>query len=256
MTYCGIDVLQVFKKNAFFTSGCGAVYFANPLNMLPDADLVSKSKYGKAFNPAGCKLIAGQRLLPGKVVRVEDANQVRIQQEVKMNGAFRIHVLAGDLNSTKDNLQAFGQYIDSGDSFFNRHRAAKGVYSSIVDALANGDSTHLIQQSQHKLNPFFTFLTIISTPYSEWEIAELPKPFSLYASQVYCDSIFDRRVADVGTKAPLHKKYGISTQEGGIVAVRPDGYVGAVVPLSEQGWLALADYFDGFLQRSQQKASL
>jgi hypothetical protein len=34
-----------FKKNAFFTSGCGAIYFANPLNALPDSDLVKN--YGK-----------------------------------------------------------------------------------------------------------------------------------------------------------------------------------------------------------------
>lgn len=73
--------IATFKKNAFFTSGCGAIYFANVFNALPDSDIVKKSKYGKAFNPQGCKLIAGQRLLPGKAIRCEDANQIRIQQE-------------------------------------------------------------------------------------------------------------------------------------------------------------------------------
>lgn len=248
--------IAVFKKNAFFTSGCGAIYFQNALNALPDAEIVSKSKYGSAFNPKGCKLLAGQRLLPGKAVRCEDANQIRIQQEVKMNGAFRIHVLAGQLDKTRKSLEAFGQYIDSADSFYNRHRPAKGVYSSIVDALANGDSTHEIMLSQHKLNPFFTFLTIVATHYYEWDIHELPSPFGLYRSQVYSDSIFDRRVQEAGTSAPLHKKYGINESEGAIIAVRPDGYVGAIVPLKEEGWLALADYFDAFLVRNSQKASL
>jgi hypothetical protein len=226
------------------------------LNALPDAEIVSKSKYGSAFNPKGCKLLAGQRLLPGKAVRCEDANQIRIQQEVKMNGAFRIHVLAGQLDKTRKSLEAFGQYIDSADSFYNRHRPAKGVYSSIVDALANGDSTHEITLSQHKLNPFFTFLTIVATHYYEWDIHQLPSPFGLYRSQVYSDSIFDRRVLEAGTSAPLHKKYGIDESEGAIIAVRPDGYVGAIVPLKEEGWLALADYFDAFLVRNSQKASL
>lgn len=73
--------IEVFKKNAFFTSGCGAVYFANAFNALPEAEIVKSGKYGSVFNPQGCKLIVGQRLLPGKVIRCEDANHVRIQQE-------------------------------------------------------------------------------------------------------------------------------------------------------------------------------
>jgi hypothetical protein len=81
--------IETFKKNAFFTSGCGAVYFANPLNALPDSDLVKNYPKKGVFNPEGSKLIAGQRLLPGKVTRAIDANKVRLQQERKMNGAFR-----------------------------------------------------------------------------------------------------------------------------------------------------------------------
>lgn len=56
---------------------------------LPESQLVQTYPKKGVFNPAGSKLIAGQRLLPGKVTRAVDANQVRIQQEVKMNGAFR-----------------------------------------------------------------------------------------------------------------------------------------------------------------------
>ena len=100
--------IEVFKKNAvhralfslirsrltmfhsqFFTSGCGAVYFQNVLNALPESDLVKSFAKKNAFNPVGSKLIAGQRLPPGKVTRASDANQVRIQQEIQMNGAFR-----------------------------------------------------------------------------------------------------------------------------------------------------------------------
>lgn len=103
---------------------------------------------------------------------------------------------------------------------------------------------------------FFTFLTIVSTHYYEWEITALPSPFAEYRSQVYSDSIFDRRVAEAGTQGPLHKKYGVNESQGAIIVVRPDGYVGAVVPLEEQGWLGLAEYFDAFLLRSSQKASL
>jgi hypothetical protein len=173
-----------------------------------------------------------------------------------MNGAYRIHILAGKLESTMSKLKAFGEYIDSSDSFYNRHRPAKGVYSSIVDALANGDDANTTMISAHQRNPFFTFLTIVSTHYYNWEVTDLPSPFPQYRSQVYSDSLFDRRVAEVGTNGPLHKKYGIDENKGAIIAVRPDGYVGAVVSLDENGWLALADYFETFMVKSSPKASL
>ena len=174
-----------------------------------------------------------------------------------MNGAFRIHVLAGKLDKTRKTLEQFGQYLNSSDSFFNRYRPAKReVYSSIVDGLANSDETSKKLFQKHKYNPFFTFLTIISTHYYEWDISSLPAPFAHYASQVYCDTIFDRRVMEAGNNGPLHKKYGIDENVGGIVAVRPDGYVGAVVPLSADGWNALTEYFDGFLIKQSQKANL
>lgn len=79
----GVDAdkfIQMFKQNAFFTSGCGAIYFANELNALPGASVVNGS-HGRAFNPPGMKLVAGQRLTPGRVTRVADGNNVRLQQE-------------------------------------------------------------------------------------------------------------------------------------------------------------------------------
>lgn len=65
------------------------MYFENVLNALPNSALVAGFKKKGVFNPEGSKLIAGQRLPPGKLTRAVDANQVRIQQEIKMNGAFR-----------------------------------------------------------------------------------------------------------------------------------------------------------------------
>lgn len=164
--------------------------------------------------------------------------------------------MAGQLDKTMKSLKAFADYISSPVSFYNRHRPAPGIYASIVDTLTNGNDAHAALKQQHKLNPFFTFLTIVATHYYEWDITEIPSPFSLYRSQVYSDSLFDRRVQEAGTNGPLHKKYGIDESKGAIVVVRPDGYVGAVVSLEEEGWLALADYFDGFLLQTEKKASL
>ncbi|KAJ7680981.1 phenol 2-monooxygenase [Mycena polygramma] len=248
----GVDAdkfIAMFKQNAFFTSGCGAIYFANALNALPGAPALG-GKHSRAFNPHGVKLVAGQRLTPGRVTRVADGNNVRLQQEVKMNGAFRIHVFAGDLRATKHALDGFAAFINSPASFFNRHRPSAGVRSSIVDGPAAVMNHTDGSESVHAFNPFFTFLTIVGTHWYEWEIADLPSPLRLYRSQLYGDALFDRRVPEAGTNAPLHHKFGIDMQKGAIVVVRPDSYVGAVVELSEDGWLGLNDYFAGFLNET------
>jgi len=115
--------IEVFKKNARFTSGVGAVYKKqSPLNGIEQSTAVK-----------GLKLTVGERLTPGKLTRAMDANVVRLQQEVRMNGAFRIHVFAGDLAKTSGALEAFGKYLDSPTSFMNKYRPATGVSSSIVD---------------------------------------------------------------------------------------------------------------------------
>ncbi len=45
----------------------------------------------------------------------------------------------------------------------------------------------------------------------------------------------------------LHTKWGL--ENGGIVVVRPDGYVGAIAPIDQGqvGFEAVEKYFDGFL---------
>ncbi|KAJ7452034.1 hypothetical protein B0H11DRAFT_1927476 [Mycena galericulata] len=160
----GVDAekfISMFKQNAFFTSGCGAIYLANALNALPGARVLG-GKHGRAFNPSGVKLAAGQRLArarnagcgwePGPAaagVRIFSSLDV-----VKMNGAFRIYVFAGDLRKTKTTLDDFPEFIDSPSSFFNRHRTNAGVRSSIVDGPGAVMNTIDSATKTHLFNPF------------------------------------------------------------------------------------------------------
>ena len=82
---------------------------------------------------------------------------------------------------------------------------------------------------------------------TEWEIEDLPYSLRSYRDNVYSDDCFDLQVAAQGTNAPLHFKYGVDVKVGSIIAVRPDGYVGAVVALNEDGFEAINAYFKGFL---------
>ena len=45
-----------------------------------------------------------------------------------------------------------------------------------------------------------------------------------------------------------YDSYGISKDDGAIIIVRPDGYVGIVAPLSEEGVKEVNEYFEGFMK--------
>ncbi|SDA03041.1 BZ3500_MvSof-1268-A1-R1_Chr11-1g03273 [Microbotryum saponariae] len=239
--------IETFKKHAFFTSGCGAVYGSNSiLNALPDSPLVQNYAKKGVFNPEGTKLIAGRRLLPGKLTRAVDANQVRIQQEVKMNGAFRIIVMAGQYEASKASLKAFDEFLSSSSSFWNVHRPKQGVQAAQFYNSYNSRNIET-ETRDPNFNPFFTFVTVLADPHTEWDIEALPFNLRVYRSQIYSDDIFDKRVLEAGSNAPLHAKYGVDVKKGSIVAVRPDGYVGAITSLDADGFEALNAYFKSFL---------
>lgn len=119
-------------------------------------------------------------------------------------------------------------------------------------------------------NPFFDFLYIFSTPHTEWDVScrpslvalpsrsslltimrsfqieELPYNVRIYREHIYSDDLPDRRAPQDAT-AKLHAKWGISTDQGAIVVVRPDGYVGCTTTLDAAGFDALNAYFGGFM---------
>ncbi|SCV71893.1 BQ2448_4587 [Microbotryum intermedium] len=239
--------IETFKKNAFFTSGCGAIYSANILNALDNSELVRNYPKKGVFNPAGTRLIAGQRLLPGKVTRAVDANQVRIQQEVKLNGQFRIHIFAGNLSKTMPQLQAFFEYLTTPESFLSVHQPASGTRASLYpDAPAS--SRHIEHQTTSvPVNPFFTFLTVAADKFATLDIDSIPLGLRRNRDLIYSDDIFDRR-SPTPDNAAMHGKYGVDVEKGAIVCVRPDGYVGCVVTLGREGGEALGQYFKGFLK--------
>lgn len=225
--------IELFKQNAYFTSGCGAVYPPNVFNSQANSEGF-KSQIECQIDG---RLRAGERLLPGDAIRVIDGNPVRIEQEIRMDGAFRIYVFLGAFpaGNRLDHLGGSG-------CFLNRFRATNGQRCSIFDPQPSA------------ANPFFTLLLVTSRSRDEWDIADLPPLFSgPYSSQVYVDDIANTVVENGSPRTcSLHSKYGFDENEagGGIIIVRPDGYVGSVVSLSEPGWMAVEKYFEGFLIES------
>jgi hypothetical protein len=210
------EFIKTFKASCEFTSGYGVAYGENIFNWSP-----SHAAQHPLFikSGEGTRLQTGRVLIPATVTRVVDANVVHLEQEIPLNGSFRLYVFAGAPTTTSGALHDFSAHLLSKRSFL----------SAYVRADKAGVSYHE-QHNPHSL--FFTFCTIFATKRAAVEISKLlPGVLARYRDHVYADDIWDQRVPEA--KAAAHAKMGLDEERGGVVVVRPDGYVGCVVRLVE-----------------------
>jgi Phenol hydroxylase, C-terminal dimerisation domain/FAD binding domain len=224
--------IKTFKESCEFTSGYGVAYNPNSLNWSP-----SHPAQSLVINPEGNKLRTGRILINSNVTRVVDANVVHLEQEIPVNGSFRIYIFAGNPALTSGAVNDFVQNMSKKSTFFTTYLRPD------IDVV-----------SHHELhNPhshFFTFCTIFASKRSSIEISrDVPKLLARYRDHIYADDIWDQRVP--GAKAAAHAKMGLDQEKGGVVVVRPDGYVGIVTGLVEgSGTIdALNDYFSAFCSK-------
>ncbi|USW57041.1 Putative FAD-binding domain, phenol hydroxylase dimerization domain, Thioredoxin-like superfamily [Septoria linicola] len=224
--------VQKFKESCEFTSGYGVAYLENVFNW--SESHAAQSPVFLSNKTGGTKLRTGRILTPATVTRVVDANVVHLEQEIPLNGSYRLYLFGGKPTRTKKAIEDFAAGLRKKGSFY--------------DAYKRSDIDTVDYHERH--NPhswFYTFNVIFNAPRSEIEIRELlPEVLARYTDHVYADDIWDQMVPDA--KASAHAKVGLSDEEGGIVVVRPDGYVGCVVKLEEgSGTIdALNAYFGSF----------
>jgi hypothetical protein len=223
------DFVRTFKEGCEFTSGYGVAYQPNALNWSDRHPAQSP-----LINPKGNKLRTGRLLVNADVTRVVDANVVHLEQEVPLNGSFRIFVFAGRPSVTGRALKDFANGLSRKGSFYSSYQRADIASVS-----------HHERHNPHSL--FYTLCVIFASPRNKIEIArDVPELLARYREHVYADDRWDRRVADATASA--HAKMGLDQERGGVVVVRPDGYVGMVVSLVEGSGTvdALNDYFAAF----------
>ncbi|CAJ2510715.1 Uu.00g063400.m01.CDS01 [Anthostomella pinea] len=223
------DFVKTFKESCEFTSGYGVAYKPNALNW--SLDHTAKSPL---VHPKGTRLRTGRGMINANVTRVVDANVVHLEQEIPLNGSFRIYVFAGKPSTTAKALEDFAVHLNNKRSFFGSY------LRSDIDSVSHHES-----HNPHSL--FFTFCTVFAAARKEIEISrDLPGLLGRYRDHVYADDRWDRRVPDA--KAAAHAKMGLDEEKGGVVVVRPDGYVGVVAALVEGSGTvdALNEYFGAF----------
>lgn len=223
------DFIQTFKESCEFTSGYGVAYKANALNWSQ-----SHPARSSLIHPEGTKLRTGRLFINSDVTRVVDANVVHLEQEIPLNGSFRIFVFAGNPSTTHTALRDFASHINNKRSFYAAY------LRDDIDSVSHHEN-----HNPHSL--FFTLCTIFAANRSSIEISrDVPEVLGRYRDHVYADDRWDRRVLDA--KAAAHAKMGLDEEKGGVVIVRPDGYVGMVVKLVEGSGTvdALNEYFGSF----------
>jgi len=211
------EFIKTFKASCEFTSGYGVAYKPNVINWDPQHP---------AQHPfilqhhQGTTQRTGRILTAATVTRVVDANVVHLEQEIPLNGSYRIFLFAGVPGQTRTALNDLASHMSTAASFFS---------AFLHKDLATTDRYHE-RHNPHTL--FLSFALIFAAPRSHIHIEEqLPNAFARYADHVYADDVWDQRVPNA--KAAAHAKMGLDQDKGGIVVVRPDGYVGVVVKLEE-----------------------
>ncbi|KAF2638060.1 phenol 2-monooxygenase [Massarina eburnea CBS 473.64] len=218
------DFIKTFKASCEFTSGYGVAYNPNTINWGPDhpAQHALILPYEK-----GTSLRTGRTLHPATVTRVVDANVVHLEQEIPLNGSYRLYIFGGVPSKTSTAIKDLATHLSNPSSFYSAF-----AHPSIpaVDRYHEPHNPH---------TDFLSLCTILNAPRAEIDInGMLPPIFSRYRDHVYADDVWDQRVPDA--KAAAHAKMGLSEEDGAIVVVRPDGYVGVVVKLVEGGGTAEA----------------
>lgn len=233
--------IQTFKESCEFTSGYGVKYQPSVITWSADHPAQSLTVHS-----AGNKVRPGRLLINADVTRVVDANVVHLEQEVPMNGSFRIFVFAGKASTTAKALSDFEQGLHKRNSFYAAYQRPDVATVS-----------HHEKHNPHSL--FYTFCIVFAGRRQDVEISrDVPGLLAQYRDHVYADDQWNRRVPDA--TAAAHAKMGFDQERGGVVVVRPDGYVGIVTSLVEgSGTLdALNAYFSSFCTKklSQESAQL
>ncbi|KOS37938.1 hypothetical protein ACN38_g11252 [Penicillium nordicum] len=228
------EFVRIFKQNSLLTSGYGVEYPPNILTHVgkPADDISLRSV--NALQP-------GRSFPPINVTRVIDACEIPLEREVPFNGSFHVYVFAGEQHQHQQSALAdLAEHLSGQESVFSR-------------ALHGAVEPDLSYESRH--NPHSTLCTfsiVFNAVRAAVEIGALPQFFLPYRYHIYSDDARSRK-SHAGGQGAAHAKLGFDPREGGVVVVRPDGYVGCIVRLVEGRATAemLEQYFSGIVPGSQ-----
>lgn len=231
------EFVRMFKESCEFTSGYGVAYQENILNWSPDHPARSSLFLSPENNTT--TLRTGRIFRPANVTRVTDSNVVHLEQEIPLNGSYRLIIFAGSPSHSSTALSELASHLRRPSSFFSRH--LRHDLRSV---------SHHERDNPHSW--LYTFAVVFAAKHRDIDIkTHVPQPLSRYADHVYADDAADQKFP--GVKFAAHKKMGFGEEQPAVVVVRPDGYVGAVLRLAEGTGAALEEFFGSFEARVEER---
>ncbi|KAG8746067.1 hypothetical protein FRC10_006170 [Ceratobasidium sp. 414] len=199
--------VSVFQTFGAFTSGIGIHYAPSTIVDPSHQSLASK-------------LVVGQRLIPQMIIRTADARPFEIQDLVPSDIRFKVLVFAGDTKDPiqKARLQALADELEKPERFYKKYTPQGAPIDTV-----------------------FEILTVSTMTKTTADYTDLPPTLRTHWSKVFMDDVACFPKMGGGQ---LYESYGIGP-EGCITVVRPDGYVGHVVPL--EGVDELDKWFAGIM---------
>ncbi|KAG9313144.1 putative monooxygenase [Chiua virens] len=198
--------LQAFQTFGAFTSGIGVHY--SPSVVVKDV-----------HQSLATNLVIGERVPPQKFVRAADASPHELQDLLPSDFRYKLLVFTGDLNDASQ----------------------RGKIDSMVKDLQRSESFLTKYTSSKPSTAKFDILTISKGKKEEFDFLKVPALLRPHWSKVLIDDT--DVMGAVGGRG--YSYYGVA-DEGAIVVVRPDGYVGMIAPLD--GVPEIDDYFAAFMK--------
>ncbi|OJJ51125.1 hypothetical protein ASPZODRAFT_11970 [Penicilliopsis zonata CBS 506.65] len=222
------EFVKTFKESCEFTSGYGVAYKPNVFNW----DTTHRAQ-SPLFGVPGIRLTAGRVFTPATVTRLADSNFVHLEQEVPVNGSFRIFIFAGKQATTKQAIDDLAANLKKERSFLSIYQRSDIKEVSFFER----DLPH---------SKFFTLCLIYANDKNTIDMASVPQILKDYHYHIYADNLPDVRVPTAQFAA--HEKLGIDPEKGAVVVTRPDGHVACSIQLVEGSGTvdALNAYFGAF----------
>ncbi|KAJ6592375.1 FAD binding domain-containing protein [Mycena capillaripes] len=258
------DLADIAKLIAFhaehyaFQAGTNITYAPN---CMVD-NTVSHAPSAMAKLVGGEGLIVGRRLLPASVKRFLDGLNCEVLDVAPCDGRFTIFICLGDLIARGkvgqlESLRDFVYRLDGLWAQLAKTHSASGA-ASVLRLIAVTTTSHLSIEAAALLHSGSLGISSASTAK-----LLLFDTSSLYSDDVPCLSPYAKHTAlTATTKAdalsikaaagillhPLHQKWDIDMEIGGLVVVRPDGHVGTLTRgVNAAAWMKVERYFEGFL---------
>ncbi|KAK2746504.1 hypothetical protein FQN57_003130 [Myotisia sp. PD_48] len=232
--------LDVFSTGNGFTSGCGIEYPENILVDKASRDIVAESRpVITGTDYLSGILRPGRRLLNVKLKRYADGVPRDIHDDLLSTGRFRVLCL-----TSMDLLDPEGQscsiltklcgLVGPGKKTIGGDRFP----ANLLELIAIYPRS-LIGASSVKLSHPF-----IVCPSDAFVWKDIPEAIKNCAEMKLYSSVVEH-----GKEGDAYSTYGVDEKYGALAVIRPDGYVGVVSSLSEEGLEVVVDYLATCISR-------